>query len=76
MNRERNTAMNYAETTNFDDNNFLQDWLERRYGCGFAQMVVDEVKGAQPEACAMYHPSAGCGANDNSPHATKGRKAG
>ena len=27
----------------FDDNNFLQNWLENRYGCGFAQVVMDDL---------------------------------
>jgi hypothetical protein len=35
--------MNHAKAPDFDDDNFLQSWLERRYGCGFAQMVLDDL---------------------------------
>jgi hypothetical protein len=53
----------------FDDNNFLQDWLEKRYGCGFAQMVMDDVThtaelGAPIEK-APYDRCADDAVNDN-----------
>ena len=31
--------------TNFDDNDFLQNWLEKRYGCGVMQEIMDDLTG-------------------------------
>lgn len=62
-----------AETTNIEDTNFLQNWLEARYDCGFAQMVVDDVAKARQKAqskqrqsnLAAYDIAANTAINDN-----------
>jgi hypothetical protein len=60
--------MDQTTTPDFDDNNFLQDWLEKRYGCGFAQRVLDDIaeKPSQAEIkTATYILPIDMIANDN-----------
>ena len=65
-----------TDQSNLDDNNFLQDWLERRYGCGFAQMVIDDVKGHEPMLHAPYIAPKPYVANDNAAPHQDAKKAG
>lgn len=70
-----NTSINDDQTTDIEDTDFLQDWLERRYGFGFAQRVVDDIhaRKAVPD-CAPYEVSAYVVSNDNGENYTT-RKA-
>lgn len=58
--------MHDKKTTHFDDNNFLQDWLENRYGCGFARTVMDDLTGCEDQMFhATYETCQDLVANDN-----------
>ena len=58
--------MSKTETPNFDDDNFLQDWLEKRYGSGFAQAVVDDIARSKSGFWdAPYMVTQSQAANDN-----------
>jgi hypothetical protein len=49
-----------------EDCRFLQDWLENRYGAGFAQAVMDDLESQTAEQITLpYDPSGMVTANDN-----------
>lgn len=51
--------------THMYDENFLQDWLENRYGCGFAQMVLDDLEKQATHIRMPYEASSFTSSNDN-----------
>ncbi len=58
--------MKHTSYTDFDDNDFLQSWLESRYGCGFAQVVMDDLSQRETELIKCPFETAGQDvANDN-----------
>lgn len=54
-----------APQTHACDENFLQDWLENRYGCGFAQMVLDDLEKQATHIQMPYEASSFTSSNDN-----------
>lgn len=57
--------MRNNRTPDFDDNNFLQDWLENRYGFGFARAVMDDLGCEDVTAYAPYELCQTLAVNDN-----------
>lgn len=67
-------TMTHTSYTDFEDNNFLQDWLENRYGSGFAQVVMDDLECRDTEPLKPpFEVSNQDAVNDNHAHKTKRR---